>query len=394
MLFHDKVGISGKRKLADGRLVVDARFARAGIYHYDGAEVGKPDMQTVRVYRAPEEVFHEDAMASFSHRAVTDDHPPEMVDSLNWSRFAKGFTGDQVARDGGFVRTPMMIADAALVDKVDSGKADLSAGYDAELTFQVGKTPDGEHYDAVMRNIRGNHIAVVDKGRAGAECRIADSLNEGAIPMADQLALKTFLFDGVPIQVTDAGAAAIEKLQGILRDSAAAIERTAAEHATAIAAKAADLATRDATIADLKAKALTDEQLDAKVAERAAFVASVSKIADGLDIKGKSVADAKRAACDKAAGNGATKDKSDAYVDALFDALVARADKAKEAGAESGAAAPVIAPVRDALADALGEALPGGGGADRAPANGGEAYQKMTARMADAWQDPDKRAAA
>jgi hypothetical protein len=36
----------------------------------------------------------------------------------------------------------------------------------------TGKRPDGSHYDAVMRNIRGNHIALVDTGRAGSECRL------------------------------------------------------------------------------------------------------------------------------------------------------------------------------------------------------------------------------
>lgn len=376
-MFHDRIGIGSKRKLADGRLVVDAKFARAGIYIYSGAEVdphnehGLRDRAQVRVYRSPSAVFDAAAMGSFAHKAVTDDHPAEMVTAANWSDLAKGVTDGQVARDGEFVRVPMMLTDAGLVAKVDDGKSELSAGYDAEIDFALGFTPHGEAYDAEMTNIRGNHIAVVDKGRAGAECRIADADFEGADDMT--IATKSFVYDGISIIVTDQAEQVILKLQAALADAKTVGETAAAAHATAISAKDTELGTKDAEIADLKAKVLDDAALDALVATRAALLADVAKVADGIDTKGKSVADIRRAAVLKRLGDAGVAqlaDKSDDYVSALFDAYVAKGKVA------DGAA--------DTLADAIGDTLPGSDSA--APIDGAKAYQAANARMVDAWK--------
>lgn len=391
MLLYDRIGITNKRKLPDGRLVVDARFARAGIYHYTGSEVGRADMATVRVYRPPEEVFDADSMGSFAFKAVTDDHPPVLVDASNWTRYSRGISDGEVKRDGEFVRIPMMLADAALVADVEAGKKELSAGYEAELTFEVGITGAGEHYDAVMRNIRGNHIAVVDKGRAGAECSIADRASEGTETMPEPVATKLMTFDSIPILVTDAAEAAIVKLQGIVRDAGSALEKAIADHAAVIAAKDAELGTKDAEIADLKGKALTDEALDARVSERAALLTDVALVAPKLDTKGKSVADIRRAAVTDAlpeAERSTLKDKSDEYVSFYFDALVKRAKTAANDGGNGSGQ-------RDPLTDALGDTLPGGGGGGNgAPRSGEAAYKKMKDGLVNAWENPDKREAA
>lgn len=68
MKFTDRVTIAGTRRRDDGYLVADARVARTGIQVYAGWEVGKPEKDTVRVYRPEGEVFARDAMASFAHR--------------------------------------------------------------------------------------------------------------------------------------------------------------------------------------------------------------------------------------------------------------------------------------------------------------------------------------
>ena len=51
----------------DGYLVAMPRIARSGIQVYAGHEVCRPDLDRVRVYRPPEEVFHADAMLSLIH---------------------------------------------------------------------------------------------------------------------------------------------------------------------------------------------------------------------------------------------------------------------------------------------------------------------------------------
>lgn len=178
MKFTDRVTIAGTRRRDDGYLVADARVARTGIQVYAGWEVGKPEKDTVRVYRPEGEVFARDAMASFAHRPVTNDHPDEQVTADNWKQYSVGNTSDEIARDGQFLRVPLMIADAAAIKAVEDGKRELSAGYTSELKWEDGTTPDGEPYDAIQTNIRANHVAIVHRGRAGNQVRIGDDAEE------------------------------------------------------------------------------------------------------------------------------------------------------------------------------------------------------------------------
>jgi len=176
MEFQDRLSILKVRKLADGRIAAVARFARSGVQQYAGSEVGRPDLAVVNVYRPEEEVFSQDAMASFAHKAITLDHPSESVTAKSWRKVSVGYTEGRVARDGGFVEIPLMLADFDAVKAYESGKArELSAGYASELVWGDGVTPAGEKYQAKMTKVRGNHIALVSQGRAGSECRIGDA---------------------------------------------------------------------------------------------------------------------------------------------------------------------------------------------------------------------------
>ncbi|WP_226948879.1 DUF2213 domain-containing protein [Rhizorhabdus wittichii] len=181
----DRAPIEKVRRLPDGRIAAVAKFARTGCQTYLGAELGRPDLTTVTVYRPEDEVFAQDAMASFAHKAITLDHPGEDVSATNWKRLAVGFTEGRVARDGGFVEIPLMLADAQAVSAYDQGRArELSAGYSCELVWGDGIAPDGTPFQATQRSIRGNHIALVPAGRAGSECRIGDAmtlLNDAAV---------------------------------------------------------------------------------------------------------------------------------------------------------------------------------------------------------------------
>lgn len=176
MHLNDRLTIDEKRRTRDGYLTVNARVARAGnVQLYTGAEVGKPEMATVRVYRPAEEVFDKSTMESFAHRPVTFGHPSHAVSAANWRDVAKGWSDGEVARDGEFVRVSMLLADADTIAAVENGTRELSMGYDCILDWTSGRTGAGEAYDAIQRGIRSNHIAVVEKARGGAELRIGDS---------------------------------------------------------------------------------------------------------------------------------------------------------------------------------------------------------------------------
>jgi hypothetical protein len=96
------------------------------------------------------------------------------VDASNWKKYSVGQTGDEVVRDGEFVRVPTVLMDNGAINDVRGGKKQLSLGYRAELDWQRGVT-NGQEYDAVQTNIRANHLAIVDGARGGPMPCIGDS---------------------------------------------------------------------------------------------------------------------------------------------------------------------------------------------------------------------------
>lgn len=339
MKFIDAVSIAGTRRRDDGYLVADARVARTGIQLYAGHEVGRPDMPVVRVYRPEEEVFSRDTLASFAHRPVTNDHPAEPVTANNWRQFAVGQTADEIARDGQFIRVPLMVADAAAIKAIEEGKRELSAGYTCDLAWESGETASGEAYDAIQRNIKINHVAIVDRGRAGSQARIGDGADkwgaspvtpadERKSPMAD---LRKVLVDGLQVETTDAGAQAIDKLQKALADSAANITKLQDEHAKALAAKDEEIGKLKADLKTAQDAAKID--VDKLVADRAELVETVKAIDAKIETAGKSDADLRKAAVAAKLGDEMVKDASDAEILGMFKAVAkdAKADPVADA---------------------------------------------------------------
>jgi hypothetical protein len=159
---------------SDGYLTAEPRIARTGIQIYKGYEIGRYDMDEVRVYRPPDEVFSKAAMKSMAHRPISLDHPRTKIDASNWKELSVGHSGGEVARDGEFVRVPLVLMDAHAITAAQSGKSQLSVGYGADLRWESGQTPDGQLYDAMQQNIRANHIALVSVARGGDKLRIGD----------------------------------------------------------------------------------------------------------------------------------------------------------------------------------------------------------------------------
>lgn len=307
MRLTDTAEIGGLRRTRDGYLVADARVARAGIQVYAGREVGRPDLDEVRVWRPEDEVFDADAMASVAWRPVTVDHPPEGVAAANWRDYAVGFTGDGVARDGAFIRVPLTVMDGAAIETVAAGKRQLSLGYSCDLQFADGITPDGQAYDAIQKNIRINHLAICAAARAGPDCRLGDA-KPGARPMK----LKTILIDGEAVEVTPAAEAAVAKLKALLEAAAEQMSKLEAE-----------LGGKDAQIAELKGKAVGEDALDALAADRAAVLARAVAVAPGLRTAGLTNAQVRRAAVAARLGDSAVAGRSDDYLSGLFDHLAA-----------------------------------------------------------------------
>lgn len=127
---------------------------------------GDPE-RIVIVHRYPEDVFDPAAIASFEGKDVTQGHPPENLGPENQAAYSKGHM-ENVRRVGDNTVADLYIKDAGLASDVESGVVrEVSCGY---LCSYV---PDGNGYR--QTNIRGNHVAVVPKGRAGSTIAIKDA---------------------------------------------------------------------------------------------------------------------------------------------------------------------------------------------------------------------------
>jgi len=190
------------RRLENGWLQVDGFLTRTGIFTYRN-----PDGSERRELRLPEHVFDSESLASFASVPVTDEHPPVLLDAENTTKFVRGVITAQ----------PMTIYDANLIAAMEAGKVELSCGYACELDFTPG-VHNGERYDAVQKNIRGNHVAVVTKARAGETARVRMDAGDAAQvrsadePPSKEAIMKRIRIDGVEYEVTEQVAQAFEKL--------------------------------------------------------------------------------------------------------------------------------------------------------------------------------------
>lgn len=297
MNFLDVQAIGDIKTTREGFLTAVVRVARTGIQQYTGAEMGRPDLATVNVYRPEAEVFNRDAINSFANVTLTIDHPTTMVDSKNWREVGVGETTSEILRDGEFVRVPLMLRDAQAIDDVQSGrKREVSAGYTAEIEWTDGVTPDGLTYQAIQKNIRVNHISVVGQARGGSSLTIGDTLT---------MPNKTIMFDGLPIETTDAGEAVINKLVGV-RD-AQTVQITALTEQVKTLTDA--VSTKDGEIVLLNKKVadavITPAMLDSAVVERQTTIDAAKSIVPNFDATGKSIADIKKAVATVALGDAA-----------------------------------------------------------------------------------------
>ncbi len=347
MEFADAVAVSGTRTTADGYLVADCKVARSGIQLYYGHEIGEGQPnQEFRVYRPEAEVFKKDSLQSYAFRPITLGHPPEGVTADNWKKTAVGTVGGDVARDGEYVRVPMLIADAGAIKAVADGTRQISMGYVCDLVMQKGTTPDGEPYDAIQTNLRMNHAAIVPAGRAGPGARIGDSSARNPQQKDTPSMTKSVTIDGKAFEVTDEVAAAFAKLQAD-KDAAIATAKEAGTVVDSAKTLLADLkkqkedaekAAADAKAAADKAEAekKTADQIHAMAADLAATMDKAKKVAPDLDPKGKTADAIRKEAVSKKLGDEAVKGKDQAYFNAMFDVLAMSDDdpvaKALKAG--------------------------------------------------------------
>lgn len=143
-------------KTAEGFIRDTPVVGRSGILLYRNA-----DGTERREYRPPEEAFKADSLASLQGKPITIGHKA-YVTAGNAAQVAPiGSVLSAGRQDGDTIRADIVIYN------LDTNARELSCGYTLDLDETPGTTPEGEHYDAVQRNIVYNHLAVCSRGRAG-----------------------------------------------------------------------------------------------------------------------------------------------------------------------------------------------------------------------------------
>lgn len=163
---YDRGTLRSPRRTEQGRLRVDGVFTRAGVFAYR-----RTDGTMQRELRPDSEVFSPESLRSLEMLPVVEDHPRSGLLGDDSAR-AQGWTLEGVRREGDLVVGSLLVTDPQLIASIEAGKTSLSVGYAVAYDPTPGNDPVYGRHDGVQRGIRGDHLAVVDVGRAGPEARV------------------------------------------------------------------------------------------------------------------------------------------------------------------------------------------------------------------------------
>lgn len=156
---------------AEGYLIChNVPVAKIGVQDYYGFELGLTGNQHSKIFkirRQPEDVFADEALMSLEGKAITDDHPAEGVDVSTHAMYSRGHV-QNVRHNNDHILADLVITDPHTITKVKSGKRGVSCGYNCDYI--------PEDKPERQTNLRFNHVAIVDRGRAGPKVIIKDKL--------------------------------------------------------------------------------------------------------------------------------------------------------------------------------------------------------------------------
>jgi uncharacterized protein len=187
---------SARKEDGNGWTVIEGNpLSKVGVFAYLGVQIS-PEFEPDRIYnvfRPAEELASDECVASFKLLPWVDDH--EMLGSESEGltpaekKGVAGVIGEDVYFEFPYLKGNLKVFSEEMDELIKSGKKELSIGYYCEYDIVQG-TYEGIPYDAIQRNIRGNHVALVDEGRAGPDVAVLDSKNNRFIKTFDAKGLK------------------------------------------------------------------------------------------------------------------------------------------------------------------------------------------------------------
>lgn len=159
--------------------IKDNPLSKVGVFPYLGRQISdelEPDA-IYQVLRPEEELSKEETLNSFKLVPIVDDHTmlgtkPGMQPAEE--KGVHGVIGDDVYYKDGIIYGDLKIFSESLKEEIENGKKELSMGYFCDYELTPGEY-NGKEYQAIQRNLKINHIALVQEGRMGADVRVMDN---------------------------------------------------------------------------------------------------------------------------------------------------------------------------------------------------------------------------
>lgn len=176
----DRGSLRAMRLTDEGFILAEGFFAKPGILVYRDS-AGNEWRELV-----PESTLHDAAsLGTIGQKPITLEHPAQDVSPENISQFEVGnVSPDITIVEGGFVRVELSIRRADAIKAVRDGKVELSPGYLVQIEATAGVDPVFGRYDAIQRNRRYNHLAIVEAARGGADIRLRSDSDLFPVPAA------------------------------------------------------------------------------------------------------------------------------------------------------------------------------------------------------------------
>lgn len=171
MLYYGSRISDNMTRTPEGYLIcMNVPINRTGSQEYLGSELqldSRDGNQRIEVLRDADQVFDRATLASFEGKPVCNEHPTEDVDITNNDMYQVGHC-QNVRQEGDYTVADLYITNPEMIQEIENGKREISCGYTCDFI-------PGDNGTYKQTNIRGNHIAVVNSGRAGENVSIKDS---------------------------------------------------------------------------------------------------------------------------------------------------------------------------------------------------------------------------
>ena len=339
----------------DGYLTVKVAIARPGVFPYR-----KQDGTIQYEVKHPDDIYSSYTMDSAKGKPVTDGHPSKPVTRKNVKNLIKGMTHTNTNVEDGLITVHETIFDEELIkDVLEGNKREVSIGFQTKLIAEQGMY-NGQKYDFRQTDIQINHIAHVEKGRAGEEVGVRA---DDAWQIIDYNKQDTNIENGghnmVKIEIDnkeiDVQPEVKEKLDKLLNDiddlekkreelkSLKDKADKAQEYEETIKNLKADLETKEGKMDALETKiaemekedkqdeeevkTYTADEVDEMIKERISLYNTASKYIKDFDDTGKSNTDIKVEVIQTVDSDFKGDEKSEEYINARYDATIALIEK-------------------------------------------------------------------